>query len=118
MDVQNDVLYTLTVTARGGCVREDKMFVKVLRPPKIPNTFTPNNDGINDKWVIQYLDDYPDSRVQVFTRTGQLVYECRGIYKPWNGTFNGKTLPFDTYYYIIEAGNNREPITGYITILR
>lgn len=118
MDVQNDVLYTLTVTARGGCVREDKIFVKVLRPPKIPNTFTPNNDGINDKWVIQYLDDYPDSRVQVFTRTGQLVYECRGIYKPWNGTFNGKTLPFDTYYYIIEAGNNREPITGYITILR
>ncbi len=117
-DIQQDILYTLTVTARGGCTRQDQVFVKVLRPPKIPNTFTPNNDGINDKWVIQYLDDYPNSRVQVFTRAGQLVYECNGIYRPWNGTYGGKPLPFDTYYYIIEAGNGREPFTGYVTIIK
>lgn len=118
MNIQNDILYTLTVTARGGCVRQDEMFVKILRPPKIPNTFTPNNDGINDKWAIQYLDDYPSSRVQVFTRAGQMVYECIGTYRPWNGMYKGKSLPFDTYYYIIEAGNNSEPIIGYVTILR
>ena len=114
----DDVTYTLSVTARGGCVAQDQVFVKLLRAPKIPNTFTPNNDGINDVWKIEYLDTYPDNRVQVFTRTGQLVFESRGYNKPWDGTLKGKTLPFDTYYYIIEPNNGREPITGYVTILK
>ena len=113
-----DMTYTLTVTARGGCSFSDIVFVKLLKFPKIPNTFTPNNDGINDTWRIDYLNTYPDNRVQVFTRTGQLVFESRGYDTPWNGTIKGKPLPFDTYYYIIEPGNGRDPITGYVTIIK
>ncbi len=114
----DDITYTLTVTARGGCKRSDDMFVKVLKAPLIPNTFTPNGDGINELWLIGYLDTYPDNRVQVFTRTGQLVFESRGYKIPWDGKMNGKALPFDTYYYIIEPGNGRAPITGYVTIVK
>ena len=113
-----DMIYTLTVTARGGCSRSDDMFVKLLKFPKIPNTFTPNGDGINDKWYIDYLNTYPENRVQVFTRTGQLVFESRGYNTPWDGTIKGKPLPFDTYYYIIEPGNGRDPVTGYVTIIK
>ena len=113
-----DITYTLKVTARGGCSSTDEVFVKVLMAPNIPNTFTPNNDGINDLWEIQYLDTYPNNRVQVFTRTGQLVFESRGYRTPWNGTMKGKPLPVDTYYYIIEPENGREPITGYVTIIK
>ena len=114
----DDVTYILTVTARGGCVAQDAVFVKLLKAPKIPNTFTPNNDGINDVWAIQYLDTYPDNRVQVFTRSGQLIFESHGYSKPWDGTFKGKPLPFDTYYYVIEPNNGRGPITGYVTIIK
>jgi gliding motility-associated-like protein len=114
----DDITYTLTVTARGGCAASDKVFVKLLRAPRIPNTFTPNNDGINDTWVIEYLDTYPGNRVQIFTRTGQLVFESRGYSKPWDGTMNGKPLPFDTYYYIIEPNNGRKAMTGYVTIVK
>jgi gliding motility-associated-like protein len=113
-----DMTYTLTVTARGGCSASDNVFVKLLKFPVIPNTFTPNNDGINDTWRIDYLNTYPDNRVQVFTRSGQLVFESRGYNTPWDGTLKGKPLPFDTYYYIIEPGNGRDPITGYVTILK
>ncbi len=113
-----DVTYTLKVTARGGCFLTDSVFVKVLKFPQIPNTFTPNNDGIHDLWDIAYLYTYPNNRVQVFTRTGQLVFESKGYSKPWNGTMNGKSLPLDTYYYIIEPGNGRKPLTGYVTILK
>ncbi len=113
-----DMTYTLTVTARGGCAASDKMFVKLLKFPKIPNTFTPNNDGINDVWSIDYLNTYPDNRVQVFNRAGQLVFESRGYNTPWDGTIKGKPLPFDTYYYIIEPGNGRDPLTGYVTIVK
>lgn len=114
----DDRLYTLTVTANGGCSDSDKVSVKVLRFPKIPNTFTPNSDGINDTWIIQYLETYPGNRVQVFNRYGQLVFESRGYGKPWDGTMNGKGLPFGTYYYIIEPGNGRKPLTGYVTLLK
>jgi len=113
-----DITYTLTVTGRGGCSDSDNINVKVLLGPKIPNTFSPNGDGINEKWLIQYLDTYPNNRVQVFTRTGQLVFESRGYRTPWNGTMNGKPLPVDTYYYIIEPENGRKPITGFVTILK
>ena len=114
----DDITYKLTVTGRGGCAQSDIMFVKLLRFPKIPNTFTPNNDGINDTWRIDYLNTYPNNRVQVFTRTGQLVFESHGYNSPWDGTIKGKPLPFDTYYYIIEPGNGRDPITGYVTIIK
>ena len=118
VDPKTDMTYRLTVTARGGCTSSDVVFVKLLKFPVIPNTFTPNNDGRNDEWRINYLNTYPNNRVQVFTRSGNLVFESRGYDKPWDGTFKGKPLPFDTYYYIIEPGNGRDPITGYVTIIK
>lgn len=117
--ILNDITYTLTVTGRGGCTApSDNLFVKVLKAPKVPNTFTPNGDGINDVWSIDYLSTYPNCRVQVFTRSGQLVFESRGYKTPWDGTIKGRPLPFDTYYYILEPGNGRPPTTGYVTIVK
>lgn len=115
----DDITYTLQVTGRGGCVAPtDKVFIKILKAPQVPNTFTPNGDGINELWKIEYLDTYPNCKVQVFTRNGQQVFESRGYKTPWDGTIKGKALPFDTYYYIIEPGNGRKPITGYVTIMK
>ena len=113
-----DILYTLSVTGTGGCTITDDMYVDVLKTPRIPNTFSPNGDAINDFWEIQYLDEYTSNHVQVFTRAGQLVFENRGLYKAWNGRYKGKPLPMDTYYYIIEPGSGRDPLSGYVTIVR
>jgi gliding motility-associated-like protein len=115
----DDITYKLTVTGRGGCAAPPvTIFVKILKAPRVPNTITPNGDGKNEFWYIENLDTYPNCKVQVFTRTGQLVFESKGYKTPWNGTLNGKTLPIDTYYYIIEPGNGRKAITGYVTILK
>lgn len=113
-----DILYTLTVTGIGGCSVSDDMFVDVLKIPRIPNTFSPNGDRINDLWEIQYLEEYNSNHLRVFTRAGQLVFESIGQYKAWDGTYKGKPLPMDTYYYILEPGNGRDPVTGYVTIVR
>jgi len=113
-----DTKYILLVTSKGGCTATDSVFVKILEAPLVPNTFTPNGDGYHDKWVIRYLDTYPDCKVVVFTRAGQKVFESKGYKQPWDGTLNGKSLPSDTYYYIIEPQSGRKPITGYVTIIK
>ena len=114
----SDVTYRLTVTGVGNCAASDTVLIKLLLAPRIPNTFSPNNDGINDFWAIKYLETYPKAKVQVFTRTGALVFSSIGYRQPWDGNSRGKSLPIDTYYYIIEPENGRAPITGYVTLIK
>jgi len=114
----NDITYNVVVTSSAGCKATDDLFVKVVKDFIIPNTFTPNGDGINDLWVIENLNLYPDHRVQVFNRYGQILYDTRNYNKPWDGTSNGKVLPSGTYYYIIDLGGARQTKKGYVTIVR
>lgn len=116
--VTNDITYTLTVTSDQSCPVSIKTFVKVLKVPVIPNTFTPNGDGINDTWEIKYLNEYPNVTVEIFNRYGSKVFFSNGYAKPWDGQTNGNGLPVGTYYYIISPNSGRKPIAGYVTIIR
>lgn len=115
---KDDITYTLTVVGRGGCTSSDDLFVKVLKMPKPPNTFTPNGDGINDFWEIPHLGDYPGCIVEVYNTAGTLVYRSVGYPTPWDGKWNGQQLPAGTYYYVIDPKNGRGRSAGYVTILR
>ncbi len=115
---KDDITYTVTVTGRGGCVSSDQLFVKILKMPKPPNTFTPNGDGINDFWEIKFLNDYPGCITEVYNTAGSLVYRSVGYSTPWDGKYNGQQLPAGTYYYVIDPKNGRARIAGYVTILR
>lgn len=84
----------------------------------IPNTFTPNGDGINDTWNIKYLDFYTQCTVDIFSRYGQKVYHSVGYSVPWDGTYKGSALPPGTYYYVINLHNGSAPLSGYIAILK
>ncbi len=112
--------YWVKVTYENGCSASDTVVVKVIGclPAVIPNTFTPNGDGINDTWKIDGLAGFSNCTVSVYTRWGQLVFKSTGYPKPWDGTSNGKDLPFGTYYYIIDLKNNAPPISGNVTIVR
>lgn len=113
-----DQVYTLTAVGKGSCGAQDQMQVKVLKPVKIPNAFSPNGDAINDRWVITNLADYQGATIEVFNRYGQRVYYSVGYETPWDGMWNGKLLPLATYYYIIKLKNGFPPLTGYVTILQ
>jgi gliding motility-associated-like protein len=93
------------------------MIVKVLYKPVIPNTFTPNNDGVNDKWIIEHLDSYPGAIVEVYNSVGALVFRSVGYNLPWDGSYKGTILPLGTYYYVIDPKNGRAKISGFVTIL-
>lgn len=114
----DDQLYRLTVTGIGGCSAYDDLFVKVLRAPVVPNAFSPNGDGINDTWVIEYLESYPGCTIEVYDRYGHRVYYSEGYTKAWDGKLNGTPLPVGVYYYIINPKNGRPLMKGALTILR
>lgn len=113
----SDTQYTLTVTSSAGCSSTAIVSVSVLMAPVIPNTFTPNNDGVNDTWNIKYLDSYPDCTVEVFNRYGARVFYSVGYPTAWDGRINGQNLPVGTYYYIIDP-KIRPKYSGWLLIMR
>ncbi|MBL7741799.1 MAG: PKD domain-containing protein [Chitinophagaceae bacterium] len=113
-----DFTYTLTVTSDKGCVNTDEVFVKLLKSLVIPNIFSPNGDGVNDRWVIKYLDSYPGCVIQIYNRYGQLVQRFVNYISPWDGKINGQDAPIGTYYYVIDPKNGGKPVTGYVDIIR
>jgi len=115
----DDITYTLHVTSTYKCNTDSsKVFVKVYKKITIPNTFSPNGDGINDYWNIDALITYPDCVLSVFDRYGQQVYHSIGYGKPWNGKYNGQLLPTGTYYYVLDLKNNTPKISGWVLIVR
>jgi gliding motility-associated-like protein len=113
-----DIAYRLEVTNAEGCLATDSINIKVLLQPRVPNVFSPNGDGIYDTWQIKYLIDYPNCRIQVFARSGQLVFQSVGYGTPWDGTWKGQPLPIGTYYYIIQPGLGLEVIKGSVSLIR
>ncbi|MBC8051594.1 MAG: gliding motility-associated C-terminal domain-containing protein [Sphingobacteriaceae bacterium] len=109
--------YTLTVTSKAGCSESGDLYVTVVEPD-IPNAFSPNGDGINDRWAIKYLETYVRADVQIFNRYGQKVYTSGQYLEPWDGTWQGKEIPVGVYYYTIEPNNGRKKLFGSITLLR
>ncbi|MGY6561346.1 MAG: gliding motility-associated C-terminal domain-containing protein [Luteibaculaceae bacterium] len=83
-----------------------------------PNIITPNNDNVNDAWVLNG-DLTRITRVLIKNRWGNTVYESSGYdnSNPFNGRVGGSNLPDGTYFYIIEM-NEQEPLKGSLTILR
>ncbi|MGG9964590.1 YCF48-related protein [Ferruginibacter sp. SUN106] len=115
--------YTLTVKDNNSCTSTDNTVITVIPYCiKIMDAFTPNGDGINDKWIVTSGGACTSQvMVNVFNRNGDLVYSNENYQNDWNGTYKGKALPDATYYYVIRfkliTGNGLQ-LKGDVTILR
>ena len=94
---------------------------------KIYPTISPNNDNINDEWIIDNITLNPGNQVKVFNRWGDLVYEQSGydnINNVWKGhsnvrlTVSGRDLPEGTYFYVVNLGNGKPELSGYVVLNR
>ncbi|MGV3528777.1 MAG: PKD domain-containing protein [Flavisolibacter sp.] len=113
-----DLVYTLTATSAFGCTASDDVLVKVVKDFVVPNVFTPNGDGVNDTWQLDFVDPSSGATVKIFNRYGQVVFESKGYGKRWEGRYKGKDVPAGTYYYIIDLKNDQKPLTGFVDIVR
>ena len=117
----SNTLYSVLITDALGCTGTDSVVVPINPVSCIDpvNCFTPNGDQVNDTWVIDNMALYPDLSLTIFNKWGNLVFEQKGTYSPWDGTYDSRALPAGTYYYIINLNYlDRAPVTGTINILK
>jgi gliding motility-associated-like protein len=91
---------------------------------RFPQAFSPDGDGINDRFMVAGIEEYPDNELTVFNRWGNIIFHMKPYDNTWDGKPNenvllmGKNLlPQGTYYFIFEYNKgNREAKKGFIVI--
>ena len=116
------------VSTMAGCSASDTIFIDFDEGIKliIPTIITPNDDGVNDTWIItdQYGNDlfinYPKAVIEVYNRWGEAVFISQPGYPvPWDGTYRNRPLQMDSYHFVITLNvPGTRDITGSITIVR
>ncbi|MCW4468478.1 T9SS type B sorting domain-containing protein [Flavobacterium sp. MFBS3-15] len=106
-------LYTVHVKDAAGCGEITKKVVLMY----YPNFFTPNGDGVHDKWRIPYSIMEPNMKVTIFDRYGKLITQFGPNYEGWDGTLNGLQLPSTDYWFVVNREDGRE-LRGHFAMLR
>lgn len=86
-------------------------------PLLVSDFFTPNNDRINDYFVVENIESYSGVRLEIYDRNGLKVFSTYDYQNEFDGQFNGEDLPEGAYYYIMQR-NELKPVTGWLIIER
>lgn len=121
--------YQVQVTNEGGCSSRDAVQVTVLCDGGnlfLPNTFSPNGDGTNDRFYPRGTGLYAVRMLRVYNRWGEVVFERQHLTANdpeagWDGRVRGTAAPADVYIYTCEvqcANGTILPVKGDLTLLR
>ena len=86
----------------------------------IPNYFTPNGDGDNDRWRPKKMEDFPNAFVHVFDRNGRRMATLKPG-ESWDGIYAGKPMPSGDYWYTIDLNDelrDGRKIYGHFSLYR
>lgn len=117
--------YTVTLKAftNNGCVdifKLDNLVVLDGKTLQIPNSFSPNGDGINDLLNIN-VSNLKRFNFKIFNRYGDEIFFTTNIFDSWDGTWRNKPVPVGAYYYVLngtDVFNKEVRFTGSITLIR
>ncbi|WGD35896.1 gliding motility-associated C-terminal domain-containing protein [Olleya sp. YS] len=113
-------LNSVSEVDRDDTNNEDYAEVTVDGCLQIPSGFSPDNDAVNDTFVIPCIEDYPENILKIYNRYGTLVYLSNNYINDWNGIPNqgpvnqNKVLPVGTYYYVLTINSIKQPFVGYV----
>jgi len=114
---------TLTATRNNACavsaVKNSLVVIQNNSYVFIPNTFTPNGDGINDLFNVT-ITNLKSYHIRIFNRWGQQLFESKDTSRSWDGTYNGKRVEFGVYYYVVDAVSSDgegEKRSGWVAVI-
>ncbi len=121
VDPEDPMWYTLHTIDSNGCIGVDSVYVDVFFPLYVPNTFTPDNDGINDVFRA-YGDHIREFRMEIRNRWGELIFVSEDIEEVWDGSVRGGDhyVQIDTYVWTIwfDTKDGMEKLVGHVNVIR
>ncbi len=112
-------------TGEGACIVMDSVFITEVDCStyiEMPNVFSPNGDGSNDRFVPVRMNGVASARLEMFNRWGQLLFSTNRINDGWRGTRDGSSVPDGIYYWILDYrfvnAEEHERLSGTVTLLR
>ena len=123
------ITYSCVASNNGSCFARDQVTIHITCNNAnmfVPNTFSPNKDGVNDKFFPRGTGVFNIKSLRVFNRWGEVVFE-RDNFLPnsesdgWDGTFKGQPLSSDVYVYMLDIiceNNTVIPFKGNVTLVR
>ena len=96
-------LYKVYIKDDNGCGEIDKNVVLM----NYEKFFTPNGDGINDKWQIKFSKQEPNLSVEIYDRYGKLITVLNASNDDWDGTYNGELLPSSDYWFVVNRQDGK-----------
>jgi len=114
--------FYLTITDRYGCVNSDSVLVSVSDESSvfIPNAFTPNNDGLNDQFIVKG-DDIESVQMLIFNRWGDEIFQSNDKNVGWNGIYKSKLVEPLVYVYKIKVtmtNGEENKYVGTVTLVK
>lgn len=115
----DDVKYVIINRSDKSVIAEGYIYITVKENDRffVPNLITPNDDGLNDTWKLDFLSQYPNHIIQVFNRDGIMVYEARNYQNDWKGEGMTKggyvghiNLVNGIYTYVIDLGDKDKTV--------
>ncbi len=107
-------IYTAYARDLLECFTDEEEFVFI----KTPSYFSPNNDSINDFWIINGLENYPKAEISIFDKYGKLLKVLTSQNSGWNGTFNNQKLPASDYWFILKIDELNLLRKGHFSLIR
>ena len=81
--------------------------------------FTPNGDGVNDKWMVEGIESAPNAHIMIYDRHSKLLYKSiASEFEGWDGNYNGHGMVQDDYWYVILIPETNETLSGHFTLKR
>ena len=91
----------------------------VNRALEVYTGLSPNGDGVNDSFLIEGIENFPNNSVSIFNRWGNMVFHQDGYKNEWKATWDDRNvLPDGTYFYMINLGDGSKPLKGFMHVRR
>lgn len=117
---ENTTTYTVEITDMNGCKAIDQVTIFFRGSLFVPNTFTPNGDGVNDQFHA-LTHEVGDFRLLVFNRWGEQIFSTDRLTGAWDGTYAGKQSPIDTYVWRVDytlTNGSPHTVYGHVNLIR
>jgi gliding motility-associated-like protein len=119
---KNSGCYTILAINEAGCKATDDVCVEITKDYNlyIPNSFTPNYDGLNDVFKVHGTGIF-NIEIYIFDRWGEKLFYTTDFEKGWDGTLKGEVCKEDTYVYLVNFTSLSGKVitrTGHVTLMK